>query len=35
MDINPEVDSIFDFKYEDFNLVDYQAHPHIKAEVSV
>jgi len=35
MEINPEVDSIFDFKYEDFNLVDYQAHPHIKAEVSV
>jgi thymidylate synthase len=35
MDINPKVDSIFDFKYEDFNLVDYQAHPHIKAEVSV
>ena len=35
MEINPEVDSIFDFKYEDFNLVNYQAHPHIKAEVSV
>lgn len=35
MEINPEIDSIFDFKYEDFNLVDYQAHPHIKAEVSV
>ncbi|MFN2265600.1 MAG: thymidylate synthase [Anaerolineales bacterium] len=35
MEINPEVHSIFDFKYEDFKLVDYQAHPHIKAEVSV
>jgi thymidylate synthase len=35
MEINPEINSIFDFKYKDFNLVDYQAHPHIKAEVSV
>ena len=35
MDINPEVNSIFDFKYDDFQLIDYQAHPHIKAEVSV
>ena len=35
MRINPEVKSIFDFKYEDFELVGYQAHPHIKAEVSV
>jgi len=35
MEINPTVHSIFDFKYEDFKLVDYQAHPHIKAEVSV
>jgi thymidylate synthase len=33
--INPEVRSIFDFRYEDFELVDYVAHPHIKAEVSV
>ena len=33
--INPEVKSIFDFKYEDFELLDYQAHPHIKAKVSV
>ncbi len=33
--INPEVKSIFDFKYEDFSLVDYNPHPHIKAEVSV
>ena len=24
-----------DFRYEDFQLVDYQAHPHIKAEVAV
>ena len=35
MQINPEVTSILDFHYEDFELVDYQAHPHIKARVSV
>lgn len=35
MVINPEVKDIFGFKYEDFNLEDYNPHPHIKAEVSV
>jgi thymidylate synthase len=35
MKINPDVKSIFDFKYEDFELVNYQAHRHIKAKVSV
>ena len=35
MKINQDVRSIFDFQYEDFELVDYQAHPHIKAKVSV
>ena len=35
MKINPNVKSIFDFKYEDFELVDYDAHPHIKGKVSV
>lgn len=35
MQINPEVRSIFDFQYEDFELINYQSHPHIKAEVSV
>ena len=35
MVINPEVKSIFDFKYEDFTLEGYDPHPHIKAEVSV
>jgi len=35
MVLNPEVQSIFDFQYEDFTLTNYQAHPHIKAEVSV
>lgn len=35
MKINPDVKSIFEFKYEDFELQDYQAHAHIKAPVSV
>lgn len=35
MKINPDVKSLFDFKYEDFELVNYQAHPHIKAKVAV
>ena len=33
--INPEVDDIFKFKYEDFRLDNYNPHPHIKGEVSV
>lgn len=32
---NRQVESIFDFEYEDFTILDYLAHPHIKAEVSV
>ena len=35
MKINPEVKSIFDFKYEDFELVDYDPHPHIAGKVAV
>ncbi len=35
MKINPDIKSIFDFKYEDFELVDYQSHPHIAGKVSV
>lgn len=35
MKINPRVTSIFDFTYEDFELVGYDPHPHIKAEVAV
>ncbi|MGD2052924.1 MAG: thymidylate synthase [Gammaproteobacteria bacterium] len=35
MKINPEVKSIFDFKFDDFELVGYEAHPHIKASVAV
>lgn len=33
--INPAINSIFDFKYEDFELINYQSHPHIKGEVAV
>jgi thymidylate synthase len=35
MKLNPEVKDLFDFKFEDFELVNYDPHPHIKAEVSV
>ncbi|HZJ94901.1 MAG TPA: thymidylate synthase [Thiopseudomonas sp.] len=35
MRINPKVKSIFDFTFEDFELCNYQAHPHIKAPVAV
>lgn len=35
MKINPAVKSIFDFKFEDFELAGYEAHPHIKATVAV
>ncbi len=35
MKINPEKKSIFDFEFSDFELINYQAHPHIKGEVSI
>jgi len=35
MQINPEVKSIFDFKIEDFNIVNYEFYPHIKGKISV
>jgi thymidylate synthase len=35
MEINPEVKDIFEFKYEDFELKNYQSHPHIKAPVAI
>jgi thymidylate synthase len=35
MKINPEVKNIFEFKYEDFTLENYNPHPHIKAKVAV
>lgn len=35
MELNPEIKDLFDFKYEDFNLTDYNPHPHIAGVVSV
>ncbi|WP_438994180.1 thymidylate synthase [Pseudemcibacter sp.] len=35
MAINPDVKDIFDFKFEDFELQNYEAHPHIKGLVAV
>lgn len=33
--LNPEIESIFDFRYEDITLEDYDPHPHIKAPIAV
>ena len=35
MKLNPNVKNILDFRFEDFELVDYQSHSHIKGEISV
>jgi thymidylate synthase len=35
MKINPEIKDIFSFKFEDFELLNYDPYPHIKAEVAV
>ena len=35
MKLNPEVKSLFDFRFSDFELVNYQNHPHIKAPIAV
>ena len=35
MILNPEIRSIFDFRYEDFTLEDYVSHPHIKGDISI
>jgi thymidylate synthase len=35
MKINPDVRSIFDFTINDFELVDYEYHPHIKGKVAI
>ena len=35
MQINPDVTNLFDFVYEDFELVGYESHPHIKAPIAV
>ena len=33
--LNPEIDNLFDFKFEDIELLNYDPHPHIKAPVAV
>ena len=35
MKLNPRVKDIFEYKFEDFELINYLSHPHIKAEVAV
>jgi thymidylate synthase len=35
MKLNPSVNNIFDFRFEDFTLEDYDPHPHIKGKVAV
>ena len=35
MKINPEVKDLFEFKFEDFQLLNYDPHPHIKAAVAI
>ncbi len=35
MKINPAIENLFDFRFDDFELVDYQYHPHIKAPVAI
>lgn len=35
MHINPDIQNIFGFKFDDFNLTGYESHPHIKAVVAV
>jgi len=35
MKLNPEIDDLFDFRFDDFELTGYDPHPHIKAPVAV
>jgi thymidylate synthase len=35
MRINPAIQNLFDFTYEDFELLNYDPHPHIKAPVAI
>jgi thymidylate synthase len=35
MNLNPDVTNLFEFRFDDFELVDYDPHPHIKAPVAV
>ena len=33
--INKKPESIFDYQYEDFEIINYEPHPHIKAAISI
>jgi thymidylate synthase len=35
MKLNPAKRDLFDFRYEDFELIDYQCHPAIRAPIAV
>jgi thymidylate synthase len=35
MKLNPDITNLFDFSFDDFELVGYQSHEHIKAPVAV
>ena len=35
MRLNPHINNIFDFKFEDFELIGYESHPHIKGKVAI
>jgi len=35
MKINPDIKDIFEFKFEDFSLENYDPHPHIKGKVAI
>ena len=35
MKINPEINNIFDFTFDDFELLNYNPHPHIKGAVAI
>jgi len=35
MKLNPEIKNIFDFTYEDFELLNYDPHPLIKGKVAI
>jgi thymidylate synthase len=35
MKLNPEIKSIFDFNFDDFELLNYNPHPHIKGAVAI